>query len=403
MSDVRPHSSAIASPSTDRNPPLPRHADSPNIEDILREREAQLRLALEAGQTGIWLWDVPADRVTWSDECYRIFGIAQASFGGTAQAFSDAIHPEDHARVWQCVRDAMAHHTPYTCEFRIVRPDGAVRWVANAGRVSYGPDGAPILMTGTLTDITQQRESQLALARAKEEAEAASKAKDVFLAMVSHELRTPLSPVLLAVSALLDDHALPAEIRSTLQLVLRNIEIEARLIDDLLDLSRTIGGKLLLACSPARLHDVIRAAIEVVRPEAKARGVALCLQFGAASDTLEVDATRLQQAVWNVLGNAVKFTPAGGRVDIRTALSPARDHFVVTVTDTGLGIAPADLERIFNPFEQATGNVSRQFGGLGLGLAIARSIIEAHGGALPATSLGEDHGATFTITLPLRK
>lgn len=238
-----------------------------------------------------------------------------------------------------------------------------------------------------------------AMLQAKETAERANRAKDEFLAALSHELRTPLNPVLLLSSELLQRGDLPPELQSEIATIRRNVQLEARLIDDLLDLTRITRGKLSLDLQPVSVHRILEEALDVVHSDFATKGVQLISSFTAPEDAVLADATRLQQVFWNVLRNAVKFTPRGGTVTVSTRADVGRIE--VQITDTGAGIPPAQLDKIFNAFQQ--GERGHQFGGLGLGLAIARSIIEMHRGAIRAHSAGPNHGATFTIELPVYK
>ncbi|HEV7405882.1 MAG TPA: ATP-binding protein [Chthoniobacteraceae bacterium] len=238
------------------------------------------------------------------------------------------------------------------------------------------------------------------LERAKESAEAANRAKDQFLAVLSHELRTPLTPALAtAMNLELQENLEPDELRRSLQVIRRNIELEARLIDDLLDLTRIARGKLLLDMEEVDAHDAIRHAVEMVNSELAGKGSNLVLDLRAERHSLKADAARLLQVVWNLLLNAVKFTPAEGRIDLRTFNEG--DRFVMELTDTGVGISPELLRKIFEPFEQADQLAARRFGGLGLGLAVAKGLVEAHGGTIGAQSEGVGRGATFRIVFDL--
>ena len=232
-------------------------------------------------------------------------------------------------------------------------------------------------------------------------AEAANKAKDRFLAVLSHELRTPLAPVLTTASALEADPAVPAPLRDDLSMIRRNVELEVRLIDDLLDLTRVSRGKLGLKLATVDAYDVVAGAVALCREDAEAKGVALSAQLCRPGEAFCLgDAARLQQVFWNLVKNAIKFTPAGGSVRLVTRCGGAGAPLRAEVTDTGAGIAADVLPRIFEPFEQGGENVTRQFGGLGLGLAISKAMIEAHGGTLTATSGGPGRGATFAVEMP---
>jgi signal transduction histidine kinase/ActR/RegA family two-component response regulator len=237
-------------------------------------------------------------------------------------------------------------------------------------------------------------------AEARRSADVANRAKDEFLATLSHELRTPLTAVMGWVRLLrrggLDEGAKARGI----EVVERNVELQARLIDDLLDVSRIITGKLRLELRPIAVGPVVGAAVDVLRPTAVARGIDLVLTDEAGVAGVVGDPDRLQQVVWNLLSNALRFTPRGGRIDV--SVRRAEEQIVITVADTGKGIAPDLLPYVFDRFRQGDGSIRRGYGGLGLGLAIVRHLVELHGGTAVAESEGEGKGATFRITLPMR-
>lgn len=238
-------------------------------------------------------------------------------------------------------------------------------------------------------------------ARLYADAQRASALKDEFLATLSHELRTPLSAILGWIHILRRRHPEAAgDLVKGLDVIERNARAQSQLVDDLLDMSRIISGKLRLQMEPVALHGCVAAAIETVRPTADAAGVRLGVQLDALADSVTGDAVRLQQAVWNLVANAVKFTPRGGLVSVR--MERAGAELAITVDDSGIGIAPEFLPYIFDRFRQADGSITRRFGGLGLGLAIVRQLIELHGGSVRAESAGEGQGARFTIRLPLQ-
>jgi PAS domain S-box-containing protein len=246
----------------------------------------------------------------------------------------------------------------------------------------------------------------LAAEQARKEAEIANLAKDRFLAVLSHELRTPLNPVLLTSSALLDDPSTPASLRPMLELTRRNVQLEARLIGDLLDVSRIGAGKMHFAREVVDAHDVIRQSLEICAEDVREAGLNLKVELKASEHHVNADPTRLQQVVWNLAKNAAKFTPAGGQLIIRShnPSSPNegsdQPRLVIEVQDTGIGIDPTLLTKVFDAFEQGDARTTGRTGGLGLGLAISRAVVEAHGGRLAASSLGKDQGTTFTLELP---
>jgi signal transduction histidine kinase/CheY-like chemotaxis protein len=232
----------------------------------------------------------------------------------------------------------------------------------------------------------------------RREAEAANRIKDEFLATVSHELRTPLNAILgwatLASYDKLDEAATARAIKT----IVRSAKAQAQLIEDLLDVSRMISGNLRLNVTPVNLTSVIKAAVDSLHPAAKAQGLQVDMDLNVAADRIEGDANRLQQVVWNLLSNAIKFTGKGKRVQIRLELVESQPQIIVS--DTGEGISPEFLPNVFEPFRQADGTSTRRHGGLGLGLAIARRIVELHGASISAASDGKGQGATFTVSIP---
>jgi signal transduction histidine kinase/response regulator RpfG family c-di-GMP phosphodiesterase len=232
--------------------------------------------------------------------------------------------------------------------------------------------------------------------KARAEAERANLAKDSFLAMLSHELRTPLTPVLTSVIALEQEEDLPAETRASLQMIHRNVQLEARLIDDLLDLTRISKGKVQLNLEEVDAHLLLQSALEICQAEIDHKHLSLEKDFAAEKVCLEADPARLQQIFWNLIKNAVKFTPEGGRLGIRTANDEGQLR--VQISDSGMGIDAETLPKIFNAFEQGE---RTRLGGLGLGLAISKALVETHKGKLFGESAGKNQGATFTVSFPL--
>jgi PAS domain S-box-containing protein len=250
-------------------------------------------------------------------------------------------------------------------------------------------------VTRDITDQIRSRESEAE----KIAAQKANKAKDDFLAALSHELRTPLTPAL-AAATYLEDNAekLPQEFVEDVQLIKRNVKLQARLIDDLLDLTRITRGKLRLDLENCDAHTVIRNAIETASSVIATKKLKLSSKFTAKKHHILADCIRLQQVFWNLINNAVKFTPPGGEIAIRT-FNDKRNRFHFEITDNGIGIEPARMASLFTPFEQADASVTRQFGGLGLGLAISKHLVDLHNGTIEAESRGRSFGATFKITL----
>jgi signal transduction histidine kinase/ActR/RegA family two-component response regulator len=226
----------------------------------------------------------------------------------------------------------------------------------------------------------------------------ANAAKDQFLALLSHELRNPLSPVIAMVSELEASSPRSAKLREALEVIRRNVELEARLIDDLLDVTRIAKGKLRLALETVDVHEVIRRAHEICREDIDRKSINTKFEFGAEHAHVEGDPARLQQVFWNLIKNSVKFTPETGGITISTS-NPSPERIQITVTDTGIGIGSEKIDKIFNAFEQGQTSITRKFGGLGLGLAISKAMVDAHRGKIWAESAGQDQGATFTVEL----
>ncbi|MFP5286120.1 MAG: ATP-binding protein, partial [Thermoanaerobaculia bacterium] len=360
---------------------------------LTEHSEERLRLALDAGKCGVWDWDIAGNQISWTDRLYEIHGLEPGSFGGRVEDFGRLIHPDDAERVNDLVRRAIEERSEYEVEFRAVRPDGEVRWVYTHGRVLYDDAGLPVRMLGATFDITERKRTQEAV-------EAASRAKDHFLAVLSHELRTPLTPVLAAVTRLEADEALRPDMREALAMIRRNVELEARLIDDLLDLTRIARGKIELRREVTDARQLLHHAVDLGCSRDVAAGrIRLELGLAAGDYRLWADAPRLTQVFWNLLNNAVKFTPDGGALTVRSAAGGGL--LGIEVSDTGIGIEPELLPRIFDAFEQAERRITRRFGGLGLGLAVSKAIVEMHGGTLAAESAGPGRGATFRVELPV--
>ncbi len=377
-----------------------------------RDRLAEQRqLALNAARMGWWHYDPRTRIARWDERFKEMFGVT-----GLQRANEEILarmDAEDLPRVWAAVEAALdpVDPRPYATQYRIHRDDGTTCWIEAHGVATFEGDGSArraVSFVGTVRDVTERRHAEDALResmaeanRSREKAEAASQAKDNFLAALSHELRTPLTPVLMTASLLREDPALSPEVREQFAMIERNVALEARLIDDLLDLTRITRGKLALRAERCDVHELIGLVVELLREEAGAKRLVIELALTAARPWLTGDPARLQQLFWNLLRNAVKFTPAGGRIWIRSRNDDsAQPGLCVEVSDDGIGIDPAAKERIFQPFEQAAPGPEHRFGGLGLGLAIARGIVDLHRGTIAAESPGPGQGATFSVWLP---
>lgn len=308
--------------------------------------------------------------------------------------WQEVIHPDDLPACLERWEQSLKSGEIYEVEFRLRRgADGDYRWHLGRALPMRDGDGRIIRWFGTNTDIDDQK-------RLYRLAEEANRAKDAFLATVSHELRTPLTSMMgwaeLLKLGMLDEKGQ----RHALDVIESSARAQAQLIGDLLDISRIISGKLRLEVQPIELAPIIEAAMDVVHPAAEAKSIALVARFGRNVGMVSGDPDRLQQVVWNLLSNAVKFTPVGGRVEVSLKRAGAVEA-ELCVADNGAGISPDFLPHVFEHFRQADSTSTRTHGGLGLGLAIVRRLIELHGGTVEAESAGEGHGATFRIRFPL--
>ena len=373
--------------------------------EALRENEQRMRLALETGRLGSYEVSPITRAVECSPGLKEHFGLpADLSVVGLDDLFA-AVHPADRDSVRTAAEQLMAGDgaatdaratPPAEVEFRTVWPDGSVHWIVARGRPTAGGPRRQSRLIGVTLDLTERKLAEQELLHAKEAAEAANRAKDHFLAVLSHELRTPLTPALAAAHELVDDASLPVHAREAFEMIRRNIELETKLVDDLLDLTKISRGKLVLSLRPTDLHETIRNVLRMCEGEIYGKGLRLTLDLTASQRVVSADPARLQQVLWNLLKNAAKFTPDGGSIAVRTTdLDCGRVQ--VEVSDTGIGIAPDVMAKVFDAFEQGENTVTRRFGGLGLGLAITRALVSLHGGAIAAQSDGPGRGATFTV------
>lgn len=367
----------------------------------LRESEDRYRRIVDTAGEGIWMIDAEARTLFVNRWMAEMLGCSREEIIGKASL--DYVYDEDRAEAARKFEDKKrGDKEPF--DFRLRRNDGTEIWARISTSSVYGDDGALVGVLGMFTDITARRRAEterdelLTIAQqARAQAEEANRLKDEFLATVSHELRTPLASMLMWTRMLESgnlDQQTTAQAHATLA---GNVKLLSQLVEDLLDVSRVVSGKLRIDPRPIRLVPIIEAAIKVVRPAADAKGIEITTKLDPALDDVSGDSSRLQQVFWNLLSNAVKFTPPGGGIEVR--LEHVNSYARISVSDTGIGIHQEILPRIFDRFYQ----VSEQSGerGLGLGLAIVRHLVEMHGGRVEAASPGEGRGATFTVNLPL--
>lgn len=366
------------------------------FEAALRESEERWRTLADAAPVLIWMSD--------TEKSCIFVNTAWLDFTGRpmewelGHGWTEGIHADEVTRSFATYSAAFESRAEFGMEYRLRRRDGEYRWILDRGAPRFAPDGTFLGYIGACIDIHEQKTAAEKLATARDVAEAASRAKDEFLAALSHELRTPLTPVLMTAAALENDPEVQGDFREQISMIRRNVELEARLIDDLLDLTRITRGKLKLQTSSADIHSLLGHTNDIVLSDAQTKRVNLLYELKAGAHFVAGDPTRLHQVFWNLLKNAIKFTPEEGRITIRSYNTEA-GSIAVQVEDTGIGIEADHLPHIFEAFDQGAAGGKHRFGGLGLGLTIARAVVELHGGTIRAESAGEGLGATFTVEL----
>ncbi|BAU63417.1 multi-sensor hybrid histidine kinase [Stanieria sp. NIES-3757] len=367
----------------------------------LQENQRILKFALSSAKAGLWDWDLNAEVLIWSQENYNLYGIDPNRKPLRYEDWESTVHPEDLESTNLEVQKVLTHQSSeFRCEFRIIHPQQGIRWLLGLGNITTDEQGKPIRFSGINIDISDRKQIEQKLKQQTEQLLEANRIKDEFLAIVSHELRTPLNPILGWSQLLAMGKLDPEQTANGLETIHRNAKLQAQLIEDLLDVSRILRGKINLENTLVDLESVIRAAIATMELAAQAKSIKITTTFEPNMEPVLGDPGRLQQIVWNLLSNAIKFTPEAGQVSIQ--LTTTGTHAQIQVQDTGKGIEPDFLPYVFELFLQAESSTIRKFGGLGLGLAIVRYLTELHGGTVKANSLGEGKGATFTVRLPIK-
>ena len=380
--------------------------------EALRESEQRFRAIFEQAAVGIAISDLDGHLAETNTKFVEILGYPAGEL--TALTAYDITHADDVASTRSHVAQLLAGEIrDYSYEKRYVRKDGRTVWTLTSVGLLRDPEGQPRQFIGVIEDITELKQAQEDNARlleerthllereraARGEAERMSALKDEFLATLSHELRTPLSSILGWSQVIAGRRMEPEELQKALQVIERNARAQARLIEDLLDMSRIMGGRIRLDVQRVDPYTVVEAALETLRPAIEAKALSVETVLDRKAHPITGDPSRLQQIVWNLLSNAIKFTPQGGKVHV--ALKRVNFHIEVSVADTGIGIAPEFLPHVFERFRQADGSTTRRHAGLGLGLTIAKHLAELHGGTLRASSAGPGQGSTFTLDIPL--
>jgi two-component system CheB/CheR fusion protein len=370
-----------------------------SAEAALRDSEQRLRLALEAGRMGTWEWDLRSNRVLWSRGLEAIHGLAAGSFAGTFEAYRQDIHPEDRQYVERAIQATLQDGSEHHIEYRIVWQDGAVHWVEGRGKLFRDDFGNPLRMAGICTDVTERKQAEAALRHTRDELKTADRRKDEFLASLAHELRNPLAPLASGLQILRRVLDQPDKVGQCLAMMDRQFSQLVRLVDDLMEVSRITQGKVALRKQPVALAQILQQAVETSRPLIAERGHELVIETPEQPTMLEADGIRLAQVVSNLLNNAAKYTPPGGRIRLEAARCGS--EAMVSVQDNGTGIAPHVLPRVFDLFAQGDPSADQPSGGLGIGLMLVKQLVEMHGGTVTADSDGPGKGSRFVVRLPL--
>ncbi|HNQ91896.1 MAG TPA: PAS domain-containing protein [Alphaproteobacteria bacterium] len=371
----------------------------------LTRREQQLSEAQAIGHMGHWTWRIGEDRLEFSSEIYRIFGLTPEQFTPTIDSINDVLHRRDRGRMAQAFQRAMIEQKNYEMEFRIIRPNGEVRFILLQGRCELDDEGDVVSLFGIMQDITERTHHERELCEAKESAERAYAAKSQFLANMSHELRTPLNAII-GFSEMIERQMLgPIGTEKYLDYIAGIRESGTHLLDlisDILDMSKIEAGKYTLDLEDFNLYKVVRLAVHMIEGRALDAQVKVISSVEEGCDlAMTGDRRAIMQMILNLLSNAVKFTDAGGEVRVDCKQDHENDMIAITVSDTGIGIPASKLRYVTKPFEQAANQYNRNHEGSGLGLAITKELTELHGGTLSIKST-VGVGTSVTLHMPLK-
>ncbi len=365
----------------------------------LQTAAQRLALAVAAASLGDWSWDAATDTVRISARAAEIFGMP---FGSvlSRSGMRALVHEQDVERTELEIERSVAAGDQFDVEYRVVRANGEQIWVSSKGKAQYRPDGSASGLYGVIQDITERKRMEQDLRQRAEELAEADRKKDEFIALLAHELRNPLAPIRAGLHMLKLGATDPNALERARAMMDRQLSHMIRLIDDLLDVSRISSSRLHLKKEPVALSEIVSHALEGVGPAILAAGHQLDVALPEQPVVLDADLTRLAQVLGNLLTNSAKYTAKGGRIWLRAEVTGR--ELVVSVRDNGIGIPAEALPRVFEMFSQVDRNVERVSGGLGIGLALVKGLVETHGGTVSAESPGLGLGSTFTVRLPIR-
>ena len=374
--------------------------------DAQREREAALaaseerwRLALEGADLGSWDVDLASGAAVWNRRHCELLGYAANSGPTTMERWRERVAAEDLPGLEAAMEQARREHSAFTVEHRLHRADtGELRWLALYGRFHYDAAGTAVRFSGVSRDVTKDKRLEAEREGYLAALQEADRRKDTFLATLSHELRNPLAPIRNAAEVLTSPKITPMQLRWAQSVIRRQVTHMAWLLDDLLDLARITQGKLRLRKQPCSLRSVVEAALETSRPFLERKDHELTIRLPEQSLTLDADPLRLEQVLSNLLTNSAKYTDAGGKIELAARVE---DELIISVKDNGIGIPREQLHRLFMIFSQVSPYSARAEGGLGIGLALVKGLVNLHGGRVEARSGGPGMGSEFIVRLPL--
>ena len=373
------------------------------LESKLRDSESRLRIATSAARLGIWTWQPEADKVSWDNERpFEIFGLDKTEGPVDAARFvSEFLHPEDVPVFQDATARTLNDGADFAFECRIRRRDGAQRWIRFTGKGASVGGAEAVQIVGTVEDITDRKAAEERVREFASKLSEADRRKDEFLATLGHELRNPLAPIGNA-AALLQHPSLPGD-KVTLyaQMIQRQAKAMSVLLDDLLEVTRITMGRLELKKKTVSVASLVEASLEPIRPALERKEHSLRVEMDGGEALLDVDPIRISQVLTNLLTNAIKYSERGGSIVLRTSATP--ENVTFEVQDTGIGLSEEQLPMVFEMFAQVAPTIERSEGGLGIGLAVAKALVELHGGRIEADSAGLGMGSRFKICVPRGK